>query len=231
MNSKGHQKIANWFKQRDWQPFPYQTETWQAVLNGKNGLLNAPTGSGKTFALFMPALIRWINHHPETYKELADNGLQLLWITPLRALAKDLVQAMQKVVYDLEIPWQVKRRTGDVSSYQKQQLKKQMPEVLITTPESMHIMMAQEGYPRYFEHLNCVVIDEWHELLGSKRGTQTELALSRLRGMKDDLKVWGISATIGNMQQAKEVLLGPKDGGENTVMNEQPRGKPSGYQQ
>jgi ATP-dependent Lhr-like helicase len=164
----------------------------------------------------MPALIRWINHHPETYKELADNGLQLLWITPLRALAKDLEQAMQKVVYDLKIPWQVKRRTGDVSSYQKQQLKKLMPEVLITTPESMHIMMAQRGYPRYFEHLNCVVIDEWHELLGSKRGTQAELALSRLRGMKDDLQVWGISATIGNMQQAKEVLLGPENGTEDT---------------
>ena len=216
MQSPGHQQIINWFEKRGWQPFPYQTESWQAVLAGKNGLLNAPTGSGKTFALFMPALIRWINHHPDTYKELADNGLQLLWITPLRALAKDLEQAIQKVVDTLEIPWQVARRTGDVSSYKKQQLKKQMPEVLITTPESMHIMMAQKNYPRYFNDLNLVVIDEWHELLGSKRGTQTELALSRLRGLRKNLQVWGISATIGNMQQAKEVLLGPDSDAANT---------------
>ncbi len=123
MQSSGHQKINSWFDQRGWQPFDYQTKTWRAVLNGKNGLLNAPTGSGKTFALFMPALIRWINNHPKTYKELADNGLQLLWITPLRALAKDLEQAMQTAVDELDIPWQVARRTGDVSSYQKQQLK------------------------------------------------------------------------------------------------------------
>lgn len=209
MHNRGRGKIQCWFENRGWQPFDYQTKTWQAVLDGKNGLLNAPTGSGKTFALFMPVLIRWINRHPHTYKELADNGLQLLWITPLRALAKDLQQAMQKAVDELELPWEVARRTGDISTYQKQQLKKQMPEVLITTPESMHIMMAQKNYPRYFKNLQTVVVDEWHELLGSKRGTQTELALSRLRGMKQDLQIWGISATIGNMQQAKEVLLGP----------------------
>ncbi|HYW36451.1 MAG TPA: ligase-associated DNA damage response DEXH box helicase, partial [Balneolaceae bacterium] len=209
MQSVGNQQIKYWFKQRGWQPFDYQTETWRAVLDGKNGLLNAPTGSGKTFALFMPVLIRWMNHHPETYRELAGNGLRLLWITPLRALAKDLQQAMQRTLDELEISWQVKRRTGDVSTHKKKQLKKQMPEVLITTPESMHILMAQKGYPRYFEQLEMVVVDEWHELLGSKRGTQTELALSRLRGLCDHLQVWGISATIGNMEQAKEVLLRP----------------------
>ncbi len=217
MKSKGHQIITDWLSGRHWQPFDYQIQTWQAVLSGKNGLLNAPTGSGKTFALFMPALIRWIDQNPKTYKELADNGLQLLWITPLRALAKDLEQAMQQVVDELAIPWEVARRTGDVSSHQKQKLKKQMPEVLITTPESMHIMMAQKNYPRYFKMLEMVVIDEWHELLGSKRGTQAELALSRLRGLRESLQVWGISATIGNMQQAQEVLLGPDASAEDTV--------------
>lgn len=211
MQNPGHKIISSWFEASGWRPFNYQTETWQAVKDGKNGLLNAPTGSGKTFALFMPILIHWINQHPETYRELADNGLQLLWITPLRALARDLEKAMQHVVDDLDLPWQVARRTGDVSSYQKQQLKKQMPEVLITTPESMHIMMAQKNYPRYFKNLQVVVVDEWHELLGSKRGTQTELALSRLRGLKSSLQVWGISATIGNMKQARDVLLGPQN--------------------
>lgn len=218
MNRDGLHEIEQWFSHRGWQPFDYQHQVWDAVLEGKNGLLNAPTGSGKTFALFMPVLINWINKHPETYKELADNGLQLLWITPLRALAKDIEQALQRVVDELEIPWTIARRTGDVSTRKKQQLKKQMPEVLITTPESMHILMAQKKYPRYFKNLDMVVVDEWHELLGSKRGTQTELALSRLKHLKEDLQIWGISATIGNMQEARDVLLGSGASREDAVM-------------
>ncbi len=218
MKTDGLHQIEEWFARRGWQPFDYQVEVWNAVLEGKNGLLNAPTGSGKTFALFMPILIKWIDRHPETYKELADNGLQLLWITPLRALAKDIEQALQRVVDELEIPWNVARRTGDVSTRKKQELKKQMPEVLITTPESMHILMAQKNYPRYFKNLDTVVIDEWHELLGSKRGTQTELALSRLKHLKEDLQIWGISATIGNMSEALDVLLGAEASKENATI-------------
>lgn len=218
MSSKGRKEIENWFSRQNWEPFDYQQEVWNALLDGKNGLLNAPTGSGKTFALFMPLLIKWIDRYPQTYKELADNGLQLLWITPLRALAKDIEQALQRVVDEMEIPWTIARRTGDVSTQKKQELKKQMPEVLITTPESMHILMAQKKYPRYFRNLDTVVIDEWHELLGSKRGTQTELALSRLKHLKEDLQIWGISATIGNMHEALEVLLGADSKSDNSVI-------------
>lgn len=218
MKNSGRNEIENWFSRRNWEPFDYQHEVWDAVLDGKNGLLNAPTGSGKTFALFMPVLIKWIDRHPQTYKELADNGLQLLWITPLRALAKDIEQALQSVVDEMEIPWTIARRTGDVSTRKKQELKKQMPEVLITTPESMHILMAQKNYPRYFKDLDTVVIDEWHELLGSKRGTQTELALSRLKHLKKSLQIWGISATIGNMYEALDVLLGTDSKSENSVI-------------
>ena len=217
MNSKGHQKIDEWFTQQDWEPFAYQREVWEAYLSGKNGLLNAPTGSGKTYALWMPVLINWINEHPNTYKELADNGLQLLWITPLRALARDIEQALQQVVDDLDIPWQIARRTGDISTHKKQKLKEQMPEALITTPESLHILMAQKGYKHYFEDLDAVVIDEWHELLGSKRGTQTELGLSRLKHLRPELNIWGISATIGNLQEAQNVLLGADAENEDAV--------------
>ncbi len=208
MSSGGIQEIEKWFSERNWEAFDYQREVWDAVLNGKNGLLNAPTGSGKTLALYMPVLIKWIDKNPKTYKELADNGLRLLWITPLQALARDLEKALQQVVEDLEIPWQIARRTGDVSTAKKRQLKKQMPEVLITTPESLHILMAQKGYNRYFENLDTIVIDEWHELLGSKRGIQTELGLSRLKYLQPNLNIWGISATIGNLDEALDVLLG-----------------------
>lgn len=208
--TNGFKIIDEWFHTKGYTPFDWQRNVWKHVISGKNGLLNAPTGSGKTFALFMPALIRWIDEHPETYTQLDNNGLQLLWVTPLRALAKDIEQAMNQVVDELGIPWKVQRRTGDVSSSIKQKQKKQMPEVLITTPESLHILLAQKGYPRRFKDLKQVVVDEWHELIGSKRGTQTELALSRLYGMNPTLQTWGISATIGNLPEALEVLLGPE---------------------
>lgn len=218
MKSGGYQKIEQWFIQRGWEPFDYQREVWEAFLSGKNGLLNAPTGSGKTYALYMPLLINWIDKHPETYNELADNGLQLLWITPLRALARDIEQALQRAVDDLDIPWQVARRTGDVSSYKKQKMKEQMPEVLITTPESLHILMAQKGYKNYFTALDAIVVDEWHELLGSKRGTQVELGLSRLKHLRPKINIWGISATIGNLHEAYDVLLGTNGSEKDSVI-------------
>jgi ATP-dependent Lhr-like helicase len=204
----GHRIIEQWFASRQWQPFDWQRTVWQHCLDNKKGLLNAPTGSGKTFALFMPLLINWINQHPTSYQEQEKNGLQLLWITPLRALAKDLELHMQNVVDELDIPWQIQRRTGDVSSSVKQKQKRQMPEVLITTPESLHILLAQKGYPKRFNSLSSVVVDEWHELIGSKRGIQTELGISRLRAMKPNLNIWGVSATIGNIEEAADVLHG-----------------------
>lgn len=191
---------------------------WDAFLSGKNGLLNAPTGSGKTFALWLPNLIKWIDEHPNEYQNLHDNGLKVLWITPLRALAKDLQGALQQSVDELGIPWVIGRRTGDVSQSVKQKQNRRMPEVLITTPESIHVLLAQKKYQRHFKDLEAVIVDEWHELLGSKRGIQTELGLSRLKAIRPDLSIWGISATIGNLDQALEVLLGNKHSSENSVI-------------
>ncbi|MCC5943096.1 MAG: DEAD/DEAH box helicase, partial [Balneolaceae bacterium] len=204
----GFQIINEWFTAKKWQPFEWQIRCRDAFLEKRSGLLNAPTGSGKTMALFLPVLIRWINENPDNWRTKSKNGLQLLWVTPLRALAKDIEKAMQQTVDEIGIPWSVQRRTGDVSAAIKLKQKKQMPEVLIITPESMHVLLAQKGYPARFKNLKSVVVDEWHELLGSKRGTQTELALSRLRGMNSSLQIWGISATIGNLEEAFDVLLG-----------------------
>ena len=206
--SPSYHTIVNWFNQKGWRPFSWQTEVWEKFRSGSDGLLNAPTGTGKTLALFMPVLMQWMDQHPETWKTKKGNGLQLLWITPLRALARDLEQAMSEVTKEIGLPWSVQRRTGDVSQSVKQKQKKQMPEVLIITPESLHVLLSQKGYPARFKLLQSVVVDEWHELLGSKRGTQTELALSRLRGLNPGIKVWGVSATIGNMDEALETLTG-----------------------
>ncbi|MBO6585705.1 MAG: ligase-associated DNA damage response DEXH box helicase [Gracilimonas sp.] len=207
--SKGKQIIEHWFEARGWNIFPFQQEVWNAFLNGKQGLLNAPTGSGKSFALFMPNLIKWIDEHPEQFRKKEKNGLKVLWITPLRALAKDIQIALQSSVDEMGIPWEIGRRTGDVSQSVKQKQNRKMPEVLITTPESVHILLAQKNCERHFKNLDTVIVDEWHELLGSKRGIQTELGLSRLKGLRPELQVWGISATIGNLDEAQDVLLGP----------------------
>jgi ATP-dependent Lhr-like helicase len=212
MNSKGEKLISKWYKTKKWQQFPFQQEMTESYLNGFSGLLNAPTGSGKTFAMFLPFLAHYINQHPQDYQKRKNNGLQMLWITPLRALTNDIQKAMQTVVDDLCIPWKIAARTGDSTSAEKQAIKRKPPEVLLTTPESLHLMLAQKDYPKAFENLKVVVTDEWHELLGTKRGVQLELGLSRLKGLAaknlKSLQIWGISATIGNLNEAAEVLLG-----------------------
>lgn len=216
--SKGFEIVENWFSSKKWKVFPFQKETWDAFLEGKNGLLNAPTGSGKTFALWIPGIIKWINENPKDYQQKTDNGLRIIWITPLRALAKDIEIALQGSLDEMNIPWKVGRRTGDVSTSIKQKQNRRMPEVLITTPESIHILLAQKDYKRHFKKLDAIIVDEWHELLGSKRGTQTELGLSRLKAIRPNLSVWGISATIGNLDEALEVLLGSDHGSTSSII-------------
>jgi ATP-dependent Lhr-like helicase len=198
-----------WFEDQNWKPFPFQKNTWKAFLNGKNGLLNAPTGSGKTYALWVPVVLNYIKNNPD-YKTKNKKGLKAVWITPLRALSLEIQQATQRFCDDLGIPFEVGIRTGDTSQKERAAQKRKMPDLLITTPESLHLLLASKNYDKTFKGLTAIIIDEWHELLGSKRGVQTELALSRLKTMSPEMRIWGISATIGNLQQALEVLLGPK---------------------
>jgi ATP-dependent Lhr-like helicase len=143
MKTKGEKIIQDWYKTKKWEQFAFQQEMMESCLSGQSGLLNAPTGSGKTFAMFLPFLAEYINQHPEDYQQRKNNGLQLLWITPLRALTNDIQKAMQAVVDDLGIPWKIGARTGDTSAADKQAIKRKPPEVLLTTPESLHLMIAQ----------------------------------------------------------------------------------------
>src|SRR5579871_1602786 len=119
------------------EPFEFQEETWRHILDGCSGLVNAPTGCGKTFSVFLGSIIDFINRHPDDYKTAAAGGLQLLWITPLRALAKDIGRAMEEVIRDLGMSWRVGIRNGDTEISERQKQKRRMPEVLITTPESL----------------------------------------------------------------------------------------------
>lgn len=192
--------LHSFFKQKKQTPFEFQELCWNAVLAGKSGLLNAPTGSGKTYALALPILVSGINKKTKS-------GVKAIWISPIKALAKDLQLAISEAANSLNVNWQVSIRTGDTSANEKAKQNKKQPDFLITTPESLQLMLSQKNANEIFENLETIVVDEWHELIGNKRGIQMELAISFLVSNCKNLKVWGISATIGNLEEAKNVLL------------------------
>ena len=200
-------------------------------------MLNAPTGSGKTYAVWVPVLMKWLDSKEaitlqkkkQKKKESGKKGdasrdrnslkgMRVLWVTPLRALARDTEQALIRMCDELEIPWEIARRTGDTSSSVKQRIDRKPPQCLITTPESLHVMISKKNHHKLFANLDTIIVDEWHELLSSKRGVMAELGLAYLRDLCPGLQVWGISATIGNMEQALDVLTGFHHPAENRVI-------------
>jgi len=247
--SPGFKTIKQWLDKQQRKPFIFQEQTWESIINSQSGLVNAPTGFGKTYSVFLGALIQFINDNPKDFLTKKNNGLQLLWITPLRALAKDIERAMLEVVEELGLAWKIGSRNGDTPMAERAKQKRQLPEVLIITPESLHLFLAQKNYADTFKNLKIIAVDEWHELLGSKRGVQVELAVARIvslrrkelvekeLGIRDlefgasevsnkntdvkklktlpipnyqipaQISVWGISATIGNLEEAKDVLM------------------------
>lgn len=194
-----------WFEQQGWKPFPFQLETWQSVWKGESGLVNAPTGSGKTYSLLIPILL---DASEKSAQRIKHNGPRAIWVTPIRALAKEIEYSAKRAIEGLSLNWRVGVRSGDTSTHERAKQKEKPPDFLITTPESLHLLLSQKGYADYFSELQTIVSDEWHELIGSKRGVLMELALSRLKAVNPSLKIWGISATIGNMEQSLQVLLG-----------------------
>ncbi len=205
MNAKAKTLYTQWFASRHWKPFPFQLDLLDKYLQGYSGLLNAPTGSGKTYAIWLPIMIEWTLSGKQVTK---DTGLQVLYITPIRALVNDIKLAMLTASDEMNTGWNIAARTGDTDPSERQKQRKNIPQCLITTPESIHLMLAQKSYADFFKNLKVIVVDEWHELIGNKRGVQVELGMSRLKTICPNLKIWGISATIGNLDQAKEVLLG-----------------------
>jgi ATP-dependent Lhr-like helicase len=199
----------DYFSQKGWSPFHFQIQAWIDYLDGKSGLLNAPTGSGKTYALWFGILLNYIQNNPTDWRTPRKNGLQVIWVTPLRALAQDLQKAMQEACIGLGLPWTVSVRNGDTDAKTRASFKRNPPECLITTPETLHILLSQKDTEPLFENLRCVVVDEWHELVGNKRGVQVQLALAYLQAKcSHPFMRWAISATLGNLQEAASTLLG-----------------------
>ncbi|MFC4687981.1 ligase-associated DNA damage response DEXH box helicase [Epilithonimonas pallida] len=201
-NTDGYKIIQQWMADKGISPFKFQIETWQKFENGYSGMVVAPTGFGKTFSVFLALLTNFFNH-PEKYKK----GLKMIWITPLRSLSKDIAKAMQEAIDEIGLDWTVGVRNGDTDPKVRQQQVKNMPEILVVTPESLHLLLGQKNNERFFKEMKTVVVDEWHELLGSKRGVMVELGISQLTKYVPKIKIWGITATIGNLDEAMEVLI------------------------
>jgi ATP-dependent Lhr-like helicase len=201
------QAIDDWFAQRKWKVFPFQRAVWRAALAGESGLLHANTGAGKTYAVWLAALLRGA-----LAGKRRASGLRVLWITPMRALAADTQRALEESSAVLAPGWTVGARTGDTGSAERARQSRAMPSALITTPESLSLLLSHAAAQTQFASLDMIIIDEWHELMGSKRGVQVQLALARLRHWNPQLVVWGLSATMGNLAQAQDVLLGEGKG-------------------
>lgn len=194
--------VTQWFNEQGWQPQSFQKKCWKAYASGKNGMLHAPTGSGKTYALWGAILSE------AQQQRVLPRGINALWITPLRALAVEIQQATQRMNTALLPKTEVALRTGDTPQSSRAKQKRNPSFGLVTTPESLHILLSTKEHQNDFKQLKVVVVDEWHELLGTKRGVQVELALAYLRSFLPQLKVWGISATLGNPELARTILLG-----------------------
>ncbi len=226
----GLETVLEYFRRAKRTPFEFQLETWRAYGDGKSGLLQAPTGMGKTLAAAMGPVIQWLDWNSSigpslrggsTPAEPVANGkkkksdrnktapLTILWITPLRALAADTAESLQPVVDGLKLPWSVELRTADTTASVRKKQRDRLPTVLITTPESLSLLLSYPGTAGRFADLQSMVVDEWHELMSSKRGVQTELGLARLRTLCPQLRIWGLSATIANPRESLSTLVGP----------------------
>lgn len=198
------ERIEQWFADRGWTAFPFQREVWDAVQAGESGLLHATTGAGKTFAVWLGALAAYAG------QDDAVPSARVLWITPMRALAADTARALAEPLEALGSSWTVGMRTGDTAGAERSRQARRLPSALVTTPESLTLFLAQKNGQERFADLRMVVVDEWHELIGSKRGVQVQLALARLQRWNPDLVVWGLSATLGNLEEARTVLVGDR---------------------
>jgi len=197
--------VSAWFADRGWTPFGFQIEAWNAYQDGQSGLIHASTGTGKTYAAWMGPLIEALGQPKK------QAGLKVIWLTPMRALAADTAASLREPLESLGIPWQVETRTGDTTASVRNRQRKKLPDALVTTPESLSLLLARPDAQAQLCSLRAVIVDEWHELLASKRGVQAELCLARLRGWNPGLRTWGLSATLSNLDEALRALTGVAD--------------------
>lgn len=226
LGARGAQaRLKDWFAARGWVPLPFQREVWKRYLAGESGLLHTPTGSGKTLAALggplLEGLAASLTADPEPVSSAPSKAegkaraarmtsprvLKVLWITPLRALAADSARALREPIQALGLDWEVGLRTGDASARDKRLARAGRLDVLVTTPESLSLLLSYPDTAAQLAQVRAVVVDEWHELLGNKRGVLLQLSLARVRALAPSVRIWGLSATLGNLGEARDVLL------------------------
>ena len=203
--------VQRWLASRGWKSFAFQREVWAAMRQGRSGLLHANTGTGKTLAAWLGALQALRLPVPVAARgrtAVAAPPLSVLWLTPMRALAADTTRALREPLAELAPTWTIGLRSGDTPSAERSAQDKRLPTVLVTTPESLTLQLARADALDTLAHVQLVIVDEWHELLGNKRGVQVQLALARLRQRRPGLMTWALSATLGNLDEALATLVG-----------------------
>ncbi len=196
------ERLEAWFAARGWRAFDFQREVRDAYLAGESGLVHSATGTGKTLAAFLGPVAEAIAEGAQ-----ATPGLRVLWITPMRALAVDTVASLANALEGTGLAWSLGARTGDTPAAERAKQARKLPTALVTTPESLSLLLSHAEARERLATLRAVIVDEWHELLGNKRGVQVELALARLRRWNPAIRTWGLSATLGNLDEALERLL------------------------
>ena len=205
--------LSEWFAAQGWKLARFQREVWQRYLAGESGLIHTPTGSGKTLAAFGGPLLEAMAATagtagpPARPRRDREGALRVLWVTPLRALALDTSRALREPITALGLDWHVAMRTGDASSRDRRLAREGKAPVLVITPESLALLLSYPDTSPTFAQLRCIVVDEWHELLGNKRGVLLQLCLARIRAIAPHARTWGLSATLGNLEEARSVLL------------------------
>ena len=202
--TEAERTLRAWFDTRGWSPLPFQREVWKRYLAGESGLVHTPTGSGKTLAAFGGPLLEALR---DDDRAIRSAGPKLLWVTPLRALATDTVRALGEPIEALGLRWTVGMRTGDATARDKRLARAGKLDALVITPESLALLLSYDDSAALLGTLRCVVVDEWHELLGNKRGVLLQLCLARLRALAPAMRTWGLSATLGNLDEARDALL------------------------
>lgn len=199
-------RFEAWFKARGWAPRPHQVELLRTARSRKSVLLIAPTGAGKTLAGFLPSLVD-LCERPKRRPGQAQLGLHTLYISPLKALAVDIARNLEAPIREMDLPISIETRTGDTSAHKRQRQKIAPPDILMTTPEQVALLIASREADRLFRDLKMVVFDELHALVTSKRGDLLSLGLARLRVLAPDLQTVGLSATVAEPEALRAWLV------------------------
>jgi len=198
--------FLRWFASRGWAPRAHQLELLAKARSGRSVLLIAPTGAGKTLAGFLPSLTD-LTRRGKVPPGSAFTGIHTLYVSPLKALAVDIERNLTKPVTEMGLPVTVESRTGDTPNAKRQRQKLSPPDILLTTPEQVALLLANKEAERFFKNLRYIVLDELHSLVSSKRGHMLSLGLARLRRLAPRLQTIGLSATVAEPMELQKWLV------------------------